>query len=1023
MQTTYLEFHPFRLDKTNAILWRNDQVVPLRPKNFAMLCYLAERSGTLVTKDELLDAVWQRRFVGEAVLKVCINEVRRALGDNVSAPRYLLTVPRRGYRFIAPVTEVKSPEEAEEVICAVFPKNQRSDKAAYWIDRASPQARLLASWQKSLEGSRQVVFVTGESGIGKSTLIEMFLSAISSQNPGVLRMRCIERFGQGEALLPMIEAIEKRCNAPEGRKLVELLYRHAPVWLAQLPSVLRPEERVALQQEIFGASRERMVREGCELLETLSKAPLILVLEDLHWSDHATLDFLSLLAQRHVTAYLMVLATYRPVDASQQVHPVTEVHRDLQLRGFCSEVALEPFSRNEVKHYLTRRCPGINIPDSISQSLFIRTGGHPLFISNLIEYLIDQHQWSPLSQQIAIDTALPETIRRVIEREIERLSPDEQRVLTVASVTGMRFSVSLLCNVLGMEIAEADRCCDALARRGQILVPDGMEQSAKGVVASYYAFRHALYLEVFYQRLSPSETIRMHLRIGECLEEAYGEQNVEHAGELALHFENGWDWLRAIRYLVQAADNSTKRFANRQAHDYLKRAVRMIERLPGEQQAKTSISLLKQSAAVRRSMGDMAGAKTDLEKMLAVAKALGDGREQAVGLLELSRVLVLLNRLECLEFAEQAVSASAALEDKVFHSIVKGMWGGLNLLLRPWREDYSAACHESMAAVRATGNPLALHSRLTQHIYVELLASNYQAAATTAVEALALSRIMGDGYMFIAGHYYYGLTLLHKGEWGRLRETAEQSRRAFEGHDAGLLLRLHRHILMGWLHVVSGDFSRAKAYCEEALSEGVGAWADFVSVHCSAILGKALHGLKDYAGAIRCFDAFFQAEKNNALPIFSNYFFPACFGVGETWLALGKLDKARRYAQRLYDLSSGPSERTYLALSHRLFAEIAIVEESWDEAHSHITEALEIVENAEIPLAAWKVYATGEKLHYRRDDVKRMGYYRSKKQDEIDQLLDSLQPSDPLRKHLLNLAGTDGSDSLSSVRYSPLQGI
>lgn len=258
--------------------------------------------------------------------------------------------------------------------------------------------------------------------------------------------------------------------------------------------------------------------------------------------------------------------------------------------------------------------------------------------------------------------------------------------------------------------------------------------------------------------------------------------------------------------------------------------------------------------------------------------------------------------------------------------------------------------------------------------------------------------------MFMAGHYYYGLTLLHGGEWGRLRETAEQSRRAFEWHDGGLLLRLHHHILMGWLHVAGGDFLGAKAYCEEALSEGVGAWADFVTVHCSAILGNALYGLKDYAGAIRCFDAFFQAEKNKALPIFSNYFFPACLGAGETWLALGKLDKARDHAQRLCDLSSGPPERTYLALGHRLLAEIAITEEVLDEANSHIAEALEIVENAKIPLAAWRVYATGEKLYHRLDDVRRMSHCRSKKQDEIDQLLNSLQVSDPLREHLLNLA-------------------
>ena len=102
------EFFPFRLDKANATLWRDDKVVPLRPKNFAALCYLVERNGQLVTKDELLDAVWRNRCVGEAVLKVCINELRQVLGDNAQAPTYLNTIPRRGYRFLAAVTEIRA---------------------------------------------------------------------------------------------------------------------------------------------------------------------------------------------------------------------------------------------------------------------------------------------------------------------------------------------------------------------------------------------------------------------------------------------------------------------------------------------------------------------------------------------------------------------------------------------------------------------------------------------------------------------------------------------------------------------------------------------------------------------------------------------------------------------------------------------------------------------------------------------------------------------------------------------------
>ena len=1006
IQTDCWAFHAFRLDKTNATLWRDDKVVPLRPKSFSALCYLVERHGQLVTKDELLDEVWQRRCVGESVLKVCINELRQVLGDDAHTPAYLVTVARRGYRFIAPVTEIKPSKKTEEPAIGFRRFNQPSNRSDYWIGRERAQAGLLAIWQRSLEGSRQVIFLTGEPGIGKTTLIEMFLGQISAHNPAVLRMRCVEHFGQGEALLPMIEAIERRCCAPGGRKLIKLLHLHAPVWLAQLPSVLQPGEREALQREIFGASRERMVREGCELLETLSRdAPLILVLEDLHWSDHATLDFLGLLARRSTPASLLVLATYRPADASLQMHPVTSVHRELQLKGISSEFCVDSFSLDEIETYLIQRFPGTKIPRSVSETLFARTGGHPLFVSNLIEYLISQHQWCPLSQEIVVDKALPDTIRRVIEREIERLSLDEQHLLGVASVIGSHFSVRLLGAVLAMEMAEVDRCCNGLARRGQILLSDGVEQGSQGDVAGLYAFRHALYVEVLYQRLAPGQIVRLHSRIGECLEKLHGEKDLRYAAELALHFEKGWDWIRAVRYLTQAAANAAQRFANRQAYDYLVRAQGLVGQLMPEQQMATRIDLLKQSSAIRRSMGDMAGAKADLEDMLATAKASGDIRAEVLALVELSRVLVWLNRRQCLELAEKALARSKDLDDRVLQAIVKGMWGGLNLLFGQWRADYASASDEAMSVARATASPHILHTRLTQQIYVELLASRYRIAWATAEEALALSRTLGDGYMFMVGHYYCGLALLHLGEWGKLRQVAEESRRAFECNcdDATLPLRLHCQIMMAWLHVEAGDFAGARTYCEEVLPEKLGPWATFISVHFSAIYGRALLGLGDHKGAIRCFDTFFQAEGNESLPISRNYSFPACLGASEAWLLKGESGKARYYAQRLHDLSAGAPERTYLALSYRLFAEIAIKEGAMEEAHLHIAKALNVVEDAEVPLAAWRVYDTVEKLHHVQSDTSKANEWKFKKQNAIRQLLNSLQDGDPLRERLESL--------------------
>jgi DNA-binding winged helix-turn-helix (wHTH) protein/tetratricopeptide (TPR) repeat protein len=994
------EFPPFRLDTANATLWRNDQAVPLRPKSFATLCYLIERRGHLVTKDELLDAVWRDRCVGEAVLKVCINQLRQALGDDAHAPVYLITVARRGYRFAAPVTEIR-PTKTEEYVNNSPRGNWLSNRTGHWVGRETAQARLLTIWQRSLENLRQVVFVTGEPGIGKTTLIEMFLDHASGWAPMVLRMRCVKHFGEGEALLPMLEAMEKRCRAPEGAELVGQMRRHAPVWLAQLPSVLKLEEREALQREIFGASRERMVREGCELLEALSKeSPLILVLEDLHWSDHATLDFLSLLACRNEPAHLMIVASYRPVEASQDTHPVSSIHRELQMREVSSEIALDPFSLSEVTGYLMRRFPDMEIPDSVSQALFTRTGGLPLFVSNLIEFLVSKHKGWPLSMEMVVDTALPDTIRRVIEREIEWLSSDEQRLLDVASALGSQFSAILLGAVLEVDVAEVDRACDALVKRGQILLLDGIERGPNGEVVCNYAFRHALYVDVLYQRISASQLIRLHLRIGECLERLHGRQDRKYAAELALHFEKGWDWDRAVGYLGQAAANAAQRFANRHAYDYLVRALGMIERLPQERQAQTRIELLKQSSAIRRSMGEMAGAKADLENMLATATASGNRQAEVLALLELSRVLVWLDRRRCLKLAEQALESSKDLDDKILQAVVKGMWGGLNLVFGPWRAEFAGACQEAMDVARASANPLVMHSRLTQQVYIELLASRYKNAWAMSEEALALSRTLGDGYMFMVGHYYAGLALLHLGEWGKLRQIAEESKRAFESNNASLPLRLHYQILMAWLHVEAGDHAGAKKYCEEALSKSSGEWFTFISVHCSAILGRALLGLKDYTGAARCFETFFQAKKNEILPVFSNYFFPACLGACETWLALGEFRQARHYAEQLQNRAVGAPERTYLALSYCMHAEIFLKEGPFDEAESQIAEALNIIEQAELPLAAWRVHATAEKFYSRLGETHRADICQRKKQGVIQKLFQSMPGSDPLQEGL-----------------------
>jgi hypothetical protein len=153
-------------------------------------------------------------------------------------------------------------------------------------------------------GVRQVVFVTGEAGIGKTTVVEAFVAQAMAGAPlWVGHGQCVEHYGTSEAYLPVLEALSQRCNGLAGTHLVALLRQQAPTWLVQMPWLLSTTDRECLQYELQGATRERMLRELTQVVDTLTaETPLLLLLEDLHWSDYATLDLVAMLARRRPPA-------------------------------------------------------------------------------------------------------------------------------------------------------------------------------------------------------------------------------------------------------------------------------------------------------------------------------------------------------------------------------------------------------------------------------------------------------------------------------------------------------------------------------------------------------------------------------------------------------------------------------------------------------------------------------------------------------------------------------------------------
>lgn len=195
---------------------------------------------------------------------------------------------------------------------------------------------------------------------------------------------------QGEPYAPVLEALNSLAREA-GEPLLRLMRQYAPTWLVQLPWFLAEADRALLQREVLGATKERMLRELEAFLQRwTAQCPLILVLEDLHWSDYATLDLISYLPKRADAARLMLIGTYRPVEVLVSGHPLKAVKQELASKRQCKELPLEYLTEEAVAEYLAVRFPANRFPAELGGLIHERTEGNPLFMVNVVDYLVTE---------------------------------------------------------------------------------------------------------------------------------------------------------------------------------------------------------------------------------------------------------------------------------------------------------------------------------------------------------------------------------------------------------------------------------------------------------------------------------------------------------------------------------------------------------------------------------------------------------------------------------------------------------
>ena len=585
-----VSFGPFRVDLDGGRLWRGGQVVHLRPKTWEVLCLFVANPGQLLTKQEILAAVWGDVAIGDTMPSISATELRRALDDDARSPRYIETVHGRGFRFIASV----APAEA-----AAVPAAAGSSHAGMPFVGRGTELRDLEDLLSPRDSRCRVALISGEAGIGKTTLVEHFLGRLRDRGamqprPWLLgRGQCQAHFGEGYPFLPVLGALRTMSQARHD--VVALMRSTAPSWLAHLPDLASAEEVEAARRCSEGATQSRAMEEMFALLRALG--PVVWVLEDLHWADEATLELVSLVAENVALEDFSLIGTVRLAEAVAGARGVARTRRELRRRGRCREYMLEGLGETHVDQYLAARFPEMRRPDGLAERLLARTSGNPFFLVQTVNHLADagvlvaSGAWSPSEERNlhrALD-AVPETLREMVQGEIAALGDDERRALEAVSLAGLEADAATAAHALEEPVERVDAILTDLVRRTSLLSRIGETLRPDGVVSGRYAFRHALYQKVLYDDQAPAARRDAHCRIGRALVAAFGDRAGEISSVLADHFERGGDREQAVAHHRVAAEDSSRRHASREAALHLRRALALLPGLPDREAREATV--------------------------------------------------------------------------------------------------------------------------------------------------------------------------------------------------------------------------------------------------------------------------------------------------------------------------------------------------------------------------------------------------------------------------------------------------
>jgi DNA-binding winged helix-turn-helix (wHTH) protein/tetratricopeptide (TPR) repeat protein len=848
-------FEPYRLDLQERQLFRGTEAVALQPKLFDLLAVLVQNAGCLLQKNDLLEQVWGEVAVEEGSLTRAISTLRQVLGSCPDGPDYIQTVTKRGYRFTADVRETTGNEiDSTRLAGAIpLPPLLLDPDAPRFVGRDAELAQMQDVWQRATNGRRQLLLIAGEPGIGKTRLSLEFARARGGEGAIVLA-GCSDE----EALVPyqpFVEALTwyvRVCPEPDLRaQLVAIgggteLGLLIPELLHRVPDL--PPPPLAPND----AQRYRLFETVAAMLGVASRArPLLLVFDDLHWADRATLLLLRHVMRSSNAASLAIVATYRESELGR-THPLADMLIKLRHEGSVIRLPLHGLDVAHVRG-LVDTIAGPDVPSQLAQMVTDSTDGNPFFATEMLRHLKETGAIARLAGSVGsavdlMDVGLSEGIREVIGRRLSRLSDACNSALSIAAVIGREFDIAVLEAVT--DLAD-DTLLDALEEAGRAqLVSESRE------VRGRFAFMHALVRETLHGELSSPRRVRLHRRVAEAIERLTHDRPDPPLADLAYHFTqaaSAGTVDKAVDYATRAGDRAADTLAHEDAARFFEMALQSLDVRPASPDTgRLRVDLHARRARSFDALGEW---KREIRELDAALRHLDpqQAERRCELVLALARAWFLLLDIRPVEqYATEALQLADRLEraDLAANAIA---WLAR---CRQANGDLAGAIDMDRRALsRAPGVTTAAHIMGPLTLY---LAGRSTEALALAAEAADSARSSRDTTFIMYSLTHLGLNLTATGRYAEAMKAFHDAR-GF-GRKCGAVPMLARATAMeAGLHLMLFDFEGAEALQAEAceLARSVGFVPPIVSAGIDSLLmfarrhepGRGEHVLKETAAA------------------------------------------------------------------------------------------------------------------------------------------------------------------------------